>query len=326
MTIRIIAFSILSFVMGGIFFSAMPPAMSSVADSAATSLENIENSSSQDDRAADRAAIRAHIESIFQAFIDWDVDKIYATHSQDWRGFLDETRTPIKGIDEYMHANGIDWPKVKGSKPQPNPNRGYRITDFDVIFHSPELAVVNFIGEMGQKSGNDFEPTYRMRIMDVYGKRQGNWIQVASHTVADPIWRLEQMSQPMAINPRIRERILSAREAVWRAWFGNDQAALERLIPNEAIAINDGATEWANKPAILASAKGFAASGGKLVRLEFPKTDIQVYGNTVILYTTYLYETEMNGKRSTQTGRGTEIFVRRGDELVNSGWHLDSEK
>ncbi len=35
----------------------------------------------QDKRAADTAAIRAHIESIFQAFLDGDVDKIYATHS-----------------------------------------------------------------------------------------------------------------------------------------------------------------------------------------------------------------------------------------------------
>lgn len=62
----------------------------------------------QADRAADAAAIRAHIESICQAFIDWDIDKIYATHSEDWRGFLEGSRVPIKGIDEYMRANGID--------------------------------------------------------------------------------------------------------------------------------------------------------------------------------------------------------------------------
>jgi hypothetical protein len=43
----------------------------------------------QENRSADAAAIRAHIESIFQAFIDWDVDKIYATHSEDWCGFLE---------------------------------------------------------------------------------------------------------------------------------------------------------------------------------------------------------------------------------------------
>jgi len=41
------------------------------------------------------------------------VDKIYATHTEDWRGFLEGSRVPIKGIDEYMKANGIDWPKTK---------------------------------------------------------------------------------------------------------------------------------------------------------------------------------------------------------------------
>jgi len=67
-------------------------------------------------------------------------------------------------------------------------------------------------------------------------------------------------------------------------------------------------------------------SGGKLLRLEFPKTEIQVYGNTVIIYTTYLYEIEVNGQKSTSSGRATEMFVRRGDNLVNVGWHMDSGK
>src|SRR5215510_13817311 len=80
----------------------------------------------QKDRAADAAAIRAHIESICQAFVDWDVDKIYATHTEDWRGFLEGTPLPIKGIDEYMRANGIDWPKDKGAKPSPDPTRSFR--------------------------------------------------------------------------------------------------------------------------------------------------------------------------------------------------------
>ena len=63
------------------------------------------------DRAADEAAIRAHIGSIFQAFIDGDEQKIFDTHSEDWRGLLEGYPTPIKGINEYMQANGIDWPK-----------------------------------------------------------------------------------------------------------------------------------------------------------------------------------------------------------------------
>ena len=280
------------------------------------------------DRSADAAAIRAHIESIFQAFIDGDQDKIFATHSEDWRGFLEGSRAPIKGIDDYMRANGIEWPRpANAPKSIPNFPTGttYKVSDFDVHFYGPELAVASFFGEFQRKDGDTTITLRRFRIMDVYGKRKGSWIQVASHTVIDPDWRAAQMSQPMTITQQIRERILAAREAVWRAWFTNNRALLEKLIPDEAIAIDSGEENWSNKAAILAGAKSFADSGGKLVRLEFPKTEIQVYGNTVILYTTYIYETEMNGKRSTSSGRGTEIFVRKGNELINAGWHLEQK-
>lgn len=39
------------------------------------------------DRPADAAAIRSHIESIFQAFIDKDRATLEATHGTEWRGF-----------------------------------------------------------------------------------------------------------------------------------------------------------------------------------------------------------------------------------------------
>lgn len=280
---------------------------------------------SQTDRAADAAAIRAHIESIFQAFIDGDEQKIFATHSEDWRGFLEGSRTPIKGIDEYMQANGIEWPKPANapkSHPYYPPGTTYKIGDFDVHFYGPDLAVASLFGEFQRNSIT----LRRFRIMDVYAKRKGSWIQVASHTVVDPEWRAQQMSQPMTISPEIRQRILTAREAVWKAWFTNDRAALDKLIPQEVIAINDGTDEWSDRAAIMDGAKRFAESGGKLVKLEFPKTEIQVYGNTVLVYTTYLYEIDTNGTRTTTSGRATEMFVRRGDELVNVGWHMDSGK
>jgi len=275
------------------------------------------------DRSADAAAIRAHIESIFQAFIDGDEQKIFATHSEDWRGLLEGYPTPIKGIDEYMRANGIDWPKpANAPKSHPYYPAGttYKIGDFDVHFYGPELAVASFLGEFQRNSIT----LRRFRIMDVYAKRNGSWIQVASHTVVDPEWRAEQMSKPMTIGPEIRQRILTAREAVWKAWFANDRATLEKLVPEEVIAINAEAGDWSDRVAVLDGAKRFAESGGKLVKIEFPKTEIQVYGNTVLVYTTYVYEIDMNGKRTTSKGRATEMFVRRGEELVNVGWHMDS--
>jgi hypothetical protein len=295
----------------------------------AAPVANSASVAARDNRAADAAAIRAHIESIFQAFIDGDIDKIYATHSEDWRGILEGSSTPIKGIDEYMRANGIEWPRPANAPKQtpyyPAGTR-YRVSNFDVHFYSPELAVANFLGEFERNINNIPVTLRRFRIMDVYAKRKGNWIQVASHTVVDPEWKLEQMSKPLAVTPQIREQVLTAREAVWRAYFANDQAALTRLIPDEAIAIDNDVEEWSNRAAILAGAKRFADGGGKLVRLEFPKTELQIYGNTIIVYTTYSYELEMQGKRITQRGRGTEIFVRRGNELVNTGWHLDAQK
>jgi hypothetical protein len=121
----------------------------------------------------------------------------------------------------------------------------------------------------------------------------------------------------------MRQQILAAREAVWRAYFANDRASLEKLIPDEAIAIDEGAEAWSDRAAILAGAKRFAESGAKLVKLAFPKTEMQIYGNTIIIYTSYVYEIEANGRREARSGRGTEMFVRRGDDLVNVGWHLD---
>ena len=284
---------------------------------------------SNDGRDADRAAILAHIESICQAFIDGDIDKIFSTHTEDWRGYLENSRLPIKGIDEYMRANGIPWPKSNNT-PNPRPNnsatRGFKVFDFDVHFYSPELAVACFMVDFGNKSGNDLVTGTRYRIMDVYAKRNGSWIQAASHTVVDPIWKSQQIALPTNLPPQARQQVLDAREAVWKAYFNNDQAAMEKLIPEETIAINEGAEAWSNRAAILAGAKKFAESGGKLVKLEFPKTEMQVYGNVIIIYTTYLYEIEAGGKRTTSTGRGTEVFVRRNNTFVNVGWHLDSGK
>src|SRR5918998_6641485 len=125
---------------------------------------------SQTDRAADAAAIRAHIESIFQAFIDGDIEKIFATHSEDWRGLLEGTSTPIKGIDEYMRANGIEWPRPANapkSTPYYPAGTTYKIGDFDVHFYGPELGVASFFGEFQRNSIT----LRRFRIMDVYAKR-----------------------------------------------------------------------------------------------------------------------------------------------------------
>ena len=48
-----------------------------------------------DGRDADRAAIRAHIDRIFQAFIHKDAAELRATHAQNWLGYLEGSTRAI---------------------------------------------------------------------------------------------------------------------------------------------------------------------------------------------------------------------------------------
>src|SRR5205823_5030938 len=117
---------------------------------------------------------------------------------------------------------------------------------------------------------------------------------------------------------RGRQELLQAREQVWRAWFNNDRKALESL-PEELITIDDS-TEFKNRATTLAEAEQFAQSGGRLKSLEFPQTEIQVYGPVAIIYTKYKYEIERAGATMASAGRATEIFVHRNGAWVNVGW------
>ncbi|HEU4387091.1 MAG TPA: nuclear transport factor 2 family protein, partial [Blastocatellia bacterium] len=131
---------------------------------------------------------------------------------------------------------------------------------------------------------------------------------------------------PRILSAASKKQLLEAREAVWRAYFANDRAALEKLIPDETIAINAGDNNWEGRKAILDGSERFARGGGKLVKLEFPRTEIQVYGYTAIVYSNYSYELEIGGQHYPQSGRATEIFVLRKGQWVNPGWHMDGGK
>ena len=123
-----------------------------------------------------------------------------------------------------------------------------------------------------------------------------------------------------------RAQLLKVRETVWRSWFANDRKTLEELVPEGSIAINSGSKDWDHQAEILQSAADFQASGGKLIRLEFPRTEVQFFGDFAVTYSEYLYETEVQGKRTVRSGRATEIFVRRNGKWINPGWHTDSFK
>ena len=133
-------------------------------------------------------------------------------------------------------------------------------------------------------------------------------------------------SRGFAANADESSNLLRVREAVWRSWFDDDAKTLRELVPPETIVISAGEKHWKHQAAVLQSAAEFRAQGGKLIRLEFPRTEIQQFGEVAILYSEYRVETEMHGKRSISAGRATEIFVLHDGRWTNPGWHTDAEK
>jgi ketosteroid isomerase-like protein len=301
MTLRILGLSFSAFALGALLLATV------------TSTANI-----QDDRAADRAAIKAHIDSIFQAFIKKDVVALRATHAENWLGYLEGSRTMIKGIDGYMDWNQVDPKSPYGMK-------SYKFREFDMIFKS-DAAFVCFVADV-ESNWPGAPPHRALRICDFYTKNNGQWIQSGSDTALHQESLEEQLAAPRPLGDQMKKRLLDAREAVWRAWFAGDRATLEKLIPEETIAIDPGGeANWSGRQKILDGSSEFAKSGGKLIKLEFPKTEIQMYGVTAVIYSSYSYELENGGQRSTQSGRVTEVFVLRNGQWVNPGWHMDSGK
>jgi len=267
------------------------------------------------ERVADAAQIRAGIERICQAFVDKDTRTLRATHGKDWRGFTPESDHVIRGFSGYMDEATFDprTPKGEGMV-------GYRLSDFDVVFYG-DTAVASFVLDTDLAFGGE-KRTQKLTILDVFHKEPAGWIQVASNTSyhGDEIAR--RISSLRQLGEADRKSLLTAREAVWRAWFAGDTDALGKLVPPELITIEPGSDAFGTRASNLENSRGFAASGGKLARLVFPRTEMQAYGSTVILYTTYEFDLVSGGKTRTERGVATEVFVNQNGRWQNTGWQL----
>src|SRR6266487_5356010 len=190
MTLRIFGYSLFSFVLVVAFVAATTPAISSM---------NV-----QDDRAADREAIRAHIDSIFQAFIKKDVAALRATHAENWLGYLEGYlggSPMIKGIDGYMDWNQVDPKSPYGMK-------SYKMREFDMIFKG-DAAFVCFVADVESVTPNG--PYHRaLRISDFYTKQDGAWIQNGSDTALHQESVEEQLASPRPVGDQMKKRLLDA--------------------------------------------------------------------------------------------------------------------
>jgi ketosteroid isomerase-like protein len=122
------------------------------------------------------------------------------------------------------------------------------------------------------------------------------------------------------------DELLKVREQVWRAWFQGDAKTLEKLVPSGTIVISDGEEKWKNQDDVIRTSVEFHDKGGKLIRLEFPHTDVQHFGDVAIVWSGFVLDTELDGRRSSSAGRATEIFVWRDSHWTNPGWHTSSTK
>ncbi|MGA2096786.1 MAG: nuclear transport factor 2 family protein [Candidatus Acidiferrum sp.] len=120
--------------------------------------------------------------------------------------------------------------------------------------------------------------------------------------------------------------LLRVRESVWRAWFAGDIKTLEELVPPETIVMSGGEKDWKHQAEVIRTSEEFHAKGGKLIRLEFPRTEVQHFGDVAIVWSSYVLELEIDGKRTSGSSRVTEIFVRKNGRWTNPGWHTDEEK
>jgi hypothetical protein len=130
-------------------------------------------------------------------------------------------------------------------------------------------------------------------------------------------------AQGSAPTEEIRKELLEARSTAWRAFFQKDLTVLEQILAPELIAIQEQVERWDNRASLLKMAQSMKERGVQLTRLEFPRTEIQLFSNTAILYYTYVMEQRLGDQAVVDSGRGTEIFIRRDGKWVDVGWHLD---
>lgn len=119
--------------------------------------------------------------------------------------------------------------------------------------------------------------------------------------------------------------LLKVRRSVWIKWIENDQQALKKLVPDDTLVISTGEPGIKHQAEVLKDAADFHAAGGKLINLEFPKTEVQHFGDVAVTWSEYVLELEIGGKREKTVGRVVEIFVKRNGQWTNPGWHTDAE-
>jgi len=127
--------------------------------------------------AADRAAVLAHIHTIFRAYVDRDLATIRRTHTADWTGFQGPSRRIERGLADYMANAERSLAAFRGT--------GYEIVDSEVQLYG-DVALVYYVARYDYLNGNGEPGSLGLRSLDVYRREDGGWIQCGSHITPLP--------------------------------------------------------------------------------------------------------------------------------------------
>ena len=134
----------------------------------------------------DEQAILAHIHSIFKAYMEADEATIQATHSSDWTGFNNQSRSIVRGNEGYMDnaRRALSGGRIIR----------YELEDVEIQIHG-DVGIVYYVANWTTKLNPSGTRVWmHVRSVDVYEKRSGSWIQIGSNLNLLP--RSGAMSKP----------------------------------------------------------------------------------------------------------------------------------
>ena len=123
-------------------------------------------------RATDRAAILAHVDGIFRAFVAHDRNTIQRTHADDWTGFLVGSAAIERGLAAYMRGADHSLATFRGTS--------FAIDDHELTF-AGDVALLYYTARYEYIGQDDRAGSLRLRSLDVYRKDAHGWIQAGSH-------------------------------------------------------------------------------------------------------------------------------------------------
>ena len=130
---------------------------------------------------ADEDAIRAHVVSLFDAYLAGDLETLRTGRTEDWKGFQVRSTRLVRGRDQYLDELRKVVSSLKVDR--------YEFIDFEVDIEG-DLGVVYYLARdyLSPSDGSGAPATVLIRSIDVYRRIDGNWIQSGSNicAIADP--------------------------------------------------------------------------------------------------------------------------------------------